>query len=319
MSLLAIENLRLARNGTVILHDVSLTVDEGEIVGLLGPNGAGKTTTMLAALGLFEPITGTIRTLGHDPQIHGAALRLQIGVLPDPNGFYDWMTAPAYLAFFGGLYGCSLDDGSIIRRLEAVGLVPDEGQSIGTFSRGMRQRLGLARALIADPKLLVLDEPTSGLDPRGRRDIHDLLTKLAQSGVGILLCTHLLDDVERLCARACFISGGRTVAEGRIEDLLRASAGHARFRLELSGPVPTTAHPPVHVRVIAQDNVVVTVDVDPAAQPDEAWRELLYLGWPITTIAHESGGLEQVYLDLIAADAEAAGGTADIAPMGRAA
>lgn len=317
MSLLSIEHLRLARNGTLILHDVSLSVGEGEIVGLLGPNGAGKTTTMLAALGLFEPIAGTIRTLGHNPQIHGAALRRQIGVLPDPNGFYDWMTAPAYLAFFGGLYGCSLDDVSIIRRLEAVGLEPAEGQSIATFSRGMRQRLGLARALIADPKLLVLDEPTSGLDPRGRREIHDLLTKLAQSGVGILLCTHLLDDVERLCARACFISGGRTVAEGRIEDLLCVGGGQARFRLALSGPIPAAAHPPVHVRVIAQDHATVTVDVDRSARPDEAWRELLYLGWPITTITHEGGGLEQVYLDLVAASAPA--GATDIVPMARAA
>ncbi len=316
MTLLVVKNLRLCCNGTLILHDVSLTVGEGEIVGLLGPNGAGKTTTILAALGLFEPVAGSIRTLGHDPQIHGAALRRQIGVLPDPNGFYDWMTAPSYLAFFAGLYGCTLDDASITHRLEAVGLTPAAGQSIGTFSRGMRQRLGLARALIADPKLLVLDEPTSGLDPRGRRDIHDLLSSLAKSGVGILLCTHLLDDVERLCARACFIVGGRTVAEGRIADLLRAGAGQARFRLELSGPVPVTAKLPVNARIIVEDYATVTVDVDPAVHPDIAWRELLDLGWPITTIAHESGGLEQVYLDVVTTSI--APETMAISPIGRA-
>lgn len=300
MTLLAIKNLSLAMGGVSVLHDVSLTVGAGEIVGLLGPNGAGKTTTMLAAVGLLPAAAGEIQLLGRDPWREGAELRRSIGVLPDPNGFYDWMTAPDYLAFFAGLYGADLDKASLARRLDAVGLSPRAGQAIGTFSRGMRQRLGLARALIADPVLLVLDEPTNGLDPRGRRDIHDLLRERAKAGVGVLLCTHILDDVERLCSDACFIVDGRTVAEGRIETLIGSHSAHARFRLELSGPV--TRAPPANVRVIGQDQGWAMVEIDPSVTPDAAWRDLLLMGWPITAITHAGGGLEQVYMDLVQRD-----------------
>ena len=299
MTLLAIKSLRLVLGTTTVLTDVSLTVGDGEIVGLLGPNGAGKTTTMLAAVGLLRPLSGEVRTLGRDPWREGPELRRRIGVLPDPNGFHDWMTAQDYLAFFARLYGAALDDASIARRLEAVGLAPRPRQQIGAFSRGMRQRLGLARALVADPALLVLDEPTNGLDPRGRREMHDLLAGLARQGVGVLLCTHLLDDVERLCTRACFIANGRTVAEGRIEDLPHSHAGHSRFRLELSGPVPDSAPAPLHVRVLCRDRGWAVVDVDPAVQPDAAWRELRFLGWPIDAITREGGGLEEVYLNVV--------------------
>ena len=127
--------------------------------------------------------------------------------------------------------------------------------------------------------------------------MHDLLTRLAGRGVGILLCTHLLDDVERLCSRACIIAEGRTVAEGGIEDLLRDHNGQVRFRLELSGPAPDVA--PTHVRVLVREPGSVVVEVNPGVRPDAAWRELLSSGWPVTTITHEGGGLEQVYLDAV--------------------
>ena len=314
MTLLSISGLRLTRGDAPVLHDVSLAVSEGEIVGLLGPNGAGKTTTILAALGLLRPASGEVRTFGRDPWLEGPALRRKIGVLPDPNGFHDWMTAPAYLTFFAGLYGVTLDEILIARRLDAVGLAPRRNQAISTFSRGMRQRLGLARALIADPALLVLDEPTAGLDPRGRRDMHDLLAGLARRGVGVLLCTHLLDDVERLCARASVIAAGKTVAEGRVEDLLRTGS-RARFRLELSHGVPAASPAPAHVRLLAADGSSALVEIDPASSPDAAWRELLFLGWPIVAISREGGGLEAFYLDVV----QSTPGSADTPDVRRAA
>ena len=158
----------------------------------------------------------------------------KLGVLPEQNGFYDWMTAVDYLAFFAALYKRQPSRDALDEQLARVGLAPRPGQSIGTFSRGMRQRLGLARALVADPDLLILDEPTNGLDPRGRREVHDLLLDLSHNrGVGVLLCTHLLDDVDRLSTRIGVIVAGRTVAEGAITDLMRMHGPLARFRLRL--------------------------------------------------------------------------------------
>ena len=307
MRLIEIDHLKLAIGDTPALRDISLEVAPGEVVGLLGPNGAGKTTTIAAALGLLRPQGGTVRLMGGDPWTGGAALRRHVGVLPDPNGFYDWMTAPDYLAFFADLHSATNDATVIARRMDRVGLAPRRGQLIGTFSRGMRQRLGLARALIGDPHLLALDEPTNGLDPRGRREMHDLLLDLAEQGVGILLCSHILDDVERLCSRVCIIDGGRTVAQGALADLLAAQNSEMRFRLELAGPLPQDGAVAAHVRILHHAAGYAIVDVDAHVTPPEAWRELFFLGWPIVAIAPEGGGLEALYLALT-------GGTAPASP-----
>jgi ABC-2 type transport system ATP-binding protein len=297
--LLKIRNIAVRIGNTLILKDVSLSIDRGEIYGLLGPNGAGKTTTIAAALGLVPHIAGVVALLDRDATKDLTAIRRDIGVLPDPNGFYDWMTGEAYLQFFAGLYGVSRTQQDIADRMNQVGLKPRAGQPIGTWSHGMRQRLGLARALVADPILLVLDEPTNGLDPRGRRDIHDILLHLAQNeGVGILLCTHLLDDVERLCTKIGIIADGRTLVEGSIQDLLRTTQHLRRFRLRLSKPAPGEFGTMTGLRIVAQEGESVVIDMDPTLQPEEAWRQLLFQGWPIQEIAQEGGGLEELYLTL---------------------
>ncbi len=294
--LLDIAALSLAIDDVPILHDVRLHVAEGGIYGLVGPNGAGKSTTIAALLGLLPGAKGRMSVLGQDPRTGAHEVRRRMGVLPEQNGFYDWMTADAYLAFFGEIYGRRLTGSEIEARIEQVGLAPRAGQRIGTYSRGMRQRLGLARALIGDPELVVLDEPTNGLDPRGRREIHDILLELARRGVGVLLATHLLDDVERLCDQVGVLVGGRTVAEGRIAELIGA-AGHAeRFRLRLAGEPP--AGDVAHVHVVAREGEWSIVDVDPGVRPDAAWRELMLTGWPINEIRREGGGLESLYLAL---------------------
>ena len=286
----------------MILSDVNLDLDAGEIYGLLGPNGAGKSTTIGAALGLLRPDAGSIimfgRSLGND----NSPARRRLGVLPERNGFYDWMAAEEYLRFFASLYGKRLTPPEISAHLSKVGLVPRAGQSIGTFSRGMRQRLSLARALIGDPDLIILDEPTSGLDPRGRREFHDMLLDLGRNGAGILLCTHLLDDVDRLCQRIGIIVDGRTVAEGRIADLLRQSGQLTRFRLRLAGE-PEEHRAKGIASIIAREGEWWIVDIDTSATPDSVWRELMFRGWPITEIHREGGGLEDLYLSLTARSA----------------
>lgn len=296
--LIEIDHLKLSLGGTPILHDVNLSLDKGEIYGLLGPNGAGKSTTIAAAIGLLNRDNGQVRTLGKDPQIEPTLIYAKLGVLPEQNGFYDWMTATDYLRFFAALYDLHLPERDLRGRLARFGLEPRPGQRIGSFSRGMRQRLGLARALIADPALLILDEPTNGLDPRGRREIHDILIDLsANHGVGILLCTHLLDDVDRLCKRVGVIVEGETVAEGSIADLVRGHDRLARFRLHVDRGFSSSEVPPA-IAVVARNGDWWTVDLSPEIDPQTAWRELLFMGWPIVEVRREGGGIEDLYLSL---------------------
>jgi ABC-2 type transport system ATP-binding protein len=172
-----------------------------------------------------------------DPWSKRSQVHRLIGVLPEQMGFYDWMNAAQYLHWFAALYGHTLSRTEADRRIAAVGLDGSDRRPIAAYSRGMRQRLGLARALVNDPRVLILDEPTNGLDPRGRRDIHDILLRLSRDqGAGILLCTHLLDDVERLCTRIGIIHLGRTVAEGKLGELVSREQSLEAFYLKHTEP-----------------------------------------------------------------------------------
>ena len=302
--LLDLRSVAAGIGGVPILHDVSLMLAEGEILGLLGPNGAGKTTTLSVALGLVAPSSGSVRVLGCDPFLDGARVRALTGILPERGGFYGWMTAPAYLAFFARLHGIEPGSEKIAEHLARVSLMPRSGQRIETFSHGMRQRLGLARALLADPRLLLLDEPTSGLDPRGRREVHDLLRGLARGGVGILLSTHLLDDVERLCDRIVIIAAGATVAAGMTRELAGTAGDQPRrggcFRLQLSEPGEMMPLPE-GVVLIAREDGRCTVEIAEDETPEAAWRELMFLGWRVREIHRvedDGSALERLYLRL---------------------
>jgi ABC-2 type transport system ATP-binding protein len=228
--LVAVEHLKLEIRGAPILHDVQLHMDEGQVYGLLGPNGAGKSSTLSVVTGLRAASGGKVTVAGRDPWHERVQTHREIGVLPEQMGFYGWMSAPHYLAWFAALYGRRLSRNDARERIVQVGLDPADRRPIDTYSRGMRQRLGLARALVNDPRLLILDEPTNGLDPRGRREIHDHLLRLSRDArVGILLCTHLLDDVERLCTRVGIIHAGRTVLEGNLRELLSTNSLEALY------------------------------------------------------------------------------------------
>jgi len=302
--LLDVRSIAVEIGGVAILHDVSLRLEPGEILGLLGPNGAGKTTTLGVALGLLRPKRGAVGVFGLDPFLDARRVRGRLGALPERGGFYGWMTASAYLAFFARLHGVRLGRDEIAERLGEVGLAPRPGQPIESFSHGMRQRLGLARAFLADPQLLLLDEPTNGLDPRGRREVHDLLLRQARRGVGILLSSHLLDDVERMCDRIVIIADGRTVASGTLRELTAAPAWAEpqqgeRYRLRLAAPTDTNRLPD-RVSLLERDDEWVTLAVADGA-PEAAWRELMFLGWRIREIHRlEEGGsaLERLYLRL---------------------
>lgn len=202
------------------VEDVSLSVTTGAIHGLLGPNGAGKTTTLKMLLGLVKPTAGTFEILGVPARKPGA--RSTLGFLPEQPYFPPQLTAEEALRLYGRLSGLApsiiAEDGK--RLLERVGLEGRSTQPLSRFSRGMLQRLGLAQALLGDPRVVVLDEPASGLDPVGQRDVRNLMAELKQQGTTILLSSHQLSEVEAVCDEVTILNAGRVAARGHIDELL---------------------------------------------------------------------------------------------------
>lgn len=203
------------------VDDLTLQIQPNEVFGLLGPNGSGKTTTIKMLLGLLHPTKGRAFLLGGDgadPKISA-----RVGFLPEESYLYRFLNARETLDFYGRLFGLApkVREMRIEALLEMVGLKAVARRPVGTYSKGMARRIGLAQALINDPDLLILDEPTTGLDPIGTRQIKDLILKLAERGKTILLCSHLLADVEDVCDRIAILYGGRIQAEGQVRNLLQ--------------------------------------------------------------------------------------------------
>jgi ABC-2 type transport system ATP-binding protein len=293
-----IEHLRLTIDRKEILRGIDLHLQPGDIYGLLGPNGAGKSTTIFALLGLRVYGGGCISVLGGDPAHDAVSIRRSVGIMPEKAGFYDWMSAPDYLRWYAGLYNSQPTDRELGIMLGKVGLGDESHQAIGTYSRGMKQRLAVARALITHPRLLILDEPTNGLDPKGRREIHDLLVEFAaEKKSGVLLCTHLLDDVDRLCNRIGIIAQGGTRTEGTIAELLAEQEHGHRYRLRLK-VAPATADLPVGVKVLGRDGDWwrIQVHLKLSEGVSTLWSDLCRRGWEILEIRSEASSLEELYM-----------------------
>lgn len=224
----AIETHRLTKvyGKTRVLDHVDLRVEEGSIFGFLGPNGAGKTTTLRMLTGLARPTKGTVRVLGQDVSGADNAVRAEIGFLPDVPGFYEWMTAEEFMRFAGGLFGLrgSVLEVRVHALLELAGLTGVRTR-IGGYSRGMKQRLGVAQALVNAPRLLLLDEPTSALDPMGRKDVLDMLQSL-RGRTTVFFSTHILADVERICDTVAILDRGRIVVQAPIGELTARYGAH---------------------------------------------------------------------------------------------
>lgn len=202
-----------------VLKGMSFRVNKGEVLGLLGPNGSGKTTTIRLINGVIQADTGSITVAGLDPHRDGEAIRRKAGILTETAGFYAHMTALENLRFYGDMYGVK-GDARANQLLEEFGLGPHRDRKVGTFSTGMKKRLGLARALLHKPEILFLDEPTNGLDPEGIQQVLQEITRLNRTeGMTILICSHLLQQVEAVCQRYVFMEGGRVLDEGTAADL----------------------------------------------------------------------------------------------------
>lgn len=221
-------DLRKRYGRRTAVDGVSFAVGRGEVVGLLGPNGAGKTSVIKMLLGLVRPNAGEVLLLGRpgtDPRA-----RARAGYLPELFRYQPWLTPAEVLALHVRLAGAAIPEAERRECLAVVGLADRAGDRVGGFSKGMQQRLGLAVALVARPELVVLDEPTSALDPIGRADVRDLLLSLKQRGVAVLLNSHLIGEVERVCDRVVILDRGRVAAAGSLTELL----GQQELRLRLS-------------------------------------------------------------------------------------
>ncbi len=221
---ISLENVKKSLGSREILKGISFSVTSGDIFGYLGPNGAGKTTTIRILLGLLQADSGQVNILGQD--IARSETRKKIGFALDPDGLYDNMTAEENLEFYAQIYRMGNSGGKIAQLLRAVGLSDRARDRVGTYSRGMRQRLALARAMTHDPEVLVLDEPTAGVDPSGQIEVRQIMLDLAhKENKTVFLSSHNLDEVQRICNRIALIDRGEIKLYGETESLRRGMGG----------------------------------------------------------------------------------------------
>ena len=293
------EGLTKRYNGAAAVDHVSFQVSRGEIFGLLGPNGAGKTTTILMLLGLTDLTEGEARVLGHDPEREPLAVKRRVGYLPDSVGFYDHMTAAENLRYTARLMGMrevEREDrmAAALRRVELTEVADNR---VATFSRGMRQRLGLAEILMKEPAVAILDEPTSGLDPQATLELLDMIRALKREGVSVLLSSHLLDRVQSVCDRVALFQAGKIVLIGTVAELGRQvlgggfavevearGSGLAERLSEVPGVTAVEQRGPDRVRLLADRDV----------RPDAA-AAVVAAGGKLFRLSVEEPSLEMIY------------------------
>lgn len=220
MPIIRINNITKKYDDFTAVNDISFLVNKGDIFGFVGPNGAGKTTLIRMLTCILEPTSGTIEIAGLNTVEDALEIKGMINALPESHGYYGWMTGCKYLQFFSRLYQVECKSEETYHLLEEVGLSKQINKPVKTYSRGMKQRLGIARSLINRPSVLFLDEPTNGLDPEGRFEIHNLLKSInTKYGTTIFFSTHILDDIDRLCNRIAIINDGKIMKSGSIDEI----------------------------------------------------------------------------------------------------
>ncbi|RME72097.1 MAG: ABC transporter ATP-binding protein [Chloroflexi bacterium] len=284
---------------TAVDH-LNLTVNRGEVFGLLGPNGSGKTTTILMLLGLTEPTAGSVEVLGLDPARQPLSVKARVGYLPDQVGFYDGLTARENLGYIARLNGLPRAEANerIQRVLSQVGLSEVANKRVGTFSRGMRQRLGVAEVLLKQPELIIMDEPTLGLDPEGAREFLELIVQLKSEGITMLLSSHLLHQVQAVCDRVGLFHRGQMVLEGTVPELAQKVLGGAyRILVEANGTgnleeVFRRINGVVNINRAGQDRYELEAKKD--LRPEVA-RSIVEAGGKLLSLNIELPSLDEVY------------------------
>ena len=296
------QGLRKAYGRIQAVDGLSLEIQEGEIYGLLGPNGSGKTTTILILLGLTEPSGGEVRVAGFNPTREALKVKRIVGYLPENVGFYEDLTARENLRYIARLNGIPDRDSKkrIQEVLEQVGLSDVADRPVGTYSRGMRQRLGIADVLIKQPKLAILDEPTTGIDPEGASQILDMIVEMRnQQGLTILLSSHLLHQVQRVCDRVGIMHQGKLVAEGTVDELGAKSSGEG-LELEVqvrgAGPELLAALEALEgVREVTSEDGRLRISCERDVRAEVA-RTILERGVELVELRRRAFTLEEIYL-----------------------
>ena len=296
------QDLTKRYDGVTVVDSLNLHVMENEVFGLLGPNGAGKTTTILMLLGLTEPASGNARVFGFNPTREPLKVKRLVGYLPEKVGFYDNLTARENLRFIAELN--NLDYAEANRRIDEVikmvGLDDKENLTVGKYSRGMKQRLGVADVLVKKPKLVFFDEPTAGLDPEGINQLLDLIANLPQMGTTVVLSSHQLYQVQRVCHNIGILSKGKMVIEGSIDELGREAlaGGHYMIEVETVQPSPQLVEAIKGMNgvrsVEASDNILlVNTDSDMRA---EIAKAVVQSDFPLIQVKVQEFSLDNIYM-----------------------
>jgi ABC-2 type transport system ATP-binding protein len=289
----------------VAVDGLTFRVEEGEVFGVLGPNGAGKTTTVRMLNGVLAPTSGQARVLGLDPCTQGDEIRRRTGVLTETPSLYERLTARENLALFATLYEVPEHEAAtrVEELLRFLGLGERADDKAGGFSKGLKQRLALARALIHAPQLLFLDEPTSGLDPEAARQVTSLIEKLSHiDGRTVLLCTHNLDDAQRLCGRVAVVNRGRLLACGTLRELTQSLWQSLWVDLEFVQPADQEAWDAVDcipgVMEMQQDETRMAVQLESEERVPELVASLVQAGAQVLRVSLREHSLEEVYFAL---------------------
>lgn len=310
---IAARGLTKRYSGVSVVDAINFDIVKGEVFGLLGPNGAGKTTTILMMLGLTEISAGVIGVLGYDPARAPLQVKRRVGYLPDSVGFYDHLTARENLAYTAKLMGLAAAERArrIALALARVRLSEVADKRVATFSRGMRQRLGLAEIIVKQAEVAILDEPTSGLDPQATLEFLGLIEELRQEGVTVLLSSHALDQVQRVCDRVALFQSGRIVLMGAVTDLARQVLG-AGFVVEVeadgAGLARRLATIPgvTGVETLAADRFRMTADRD--VRSDAAYAVVGANG-SLRRLSVDEPSLEAIYARYFQNQSQSEGGT----------
>jgi len=297
--MITFERLRKEYDGVAAVDDLSLEIPRGEVFGLLGPNGAGKTTTILMLVGLIQPTSGRCLVDGIDVALEPIAVKRRMGFMPDDVGFYENMTAEQNLAYFAAIYDLpravrAERIADVLERLDLGGL----DKKVGGYSRGMVQRLGIAKILLNDPDVLVLDEPTANLDPLCVAEYREIVRSLRAEGRTVVVSSHILSEVAKVCTSVAILARGRLVASGSVTDLpfrLAQTAGGMAIRVETRSPIPELDHPSILAAEYEANRCRARFQVTDDVR-DWLVDHLRNAGVTIRELAVEEPSLEEVFM-----------------------